>query len=149
MGKFSRKTDAGSSEPGFFRGLFDPIRRVNLDRWLEDCGRFWWALIALNLSKTLFAARGRRGRWPCQSPSDSGRAWETTCEAKALWNNPARFRRVCPILKKAPDGRWVCSANTADVRPFWGRAAAWFGGAAIALSVAGTILYFVFLRIVG
>jgi hypothetical protein len=56
---------------------------------------------------------------------------------------------VCPILKKAPDGRWVCSVDTADVRPFWGRAAAWFGGAAIVLFVAGTILAFGYLRIVG
>ena len=118
-------------------------------RWLGDWGRFWWALAALNLSKTLFVARRRRSRCPCQSPSDSGLAWKTGCEAMASWNSPARFRRVCPLLKKAPGGSWVCSVNAAEVRPFWGRAAAWFGGAVVALCFVCVVLSFGFLRTVG
>jgi hypothetical protein len=64
------------------------------------------------------------------------------------WHRPARFRQVCPLLVTTPQGL-RCSANAADVRPFWMRAAAWFGGTALAIYLAGAICVFVFLRIVG
>jgi len=117
--------------------------------WLGDFGRFWWALAALNLSKTIFVIRGRRSQCPCQNPSDSGRAWETGCDAAAYWNSPVRFRRVCPLLRMAPDGRWRCSVDTAGVRPFWLLAAGWTGGAAASVYVGCVLLAFVFLHTVG
>jgi hypothetical protein len=116
---------------------------------MGDWSRLLWALIALNLSKTLWVVRGRRSRCPCQHPSDSGRAWETGCDAAAFWNYPARFRRACPLLKKAPDGRWMCSVDAANVRPFWARAAAWGGGTVVVLYLAFAIFGFAFLRAVG
>ncbi len=107
---------------------------------------FWWELIALNARKTFSRWRGRRAR--CQAPSDSGRAFETHCEACALWNEPRRFRRVCPLLASTPDG-WRCSVNAADVRPFWGRALGYYGGTLAGLYVVGTIAVFVVLHSAG
>ncbi len=141
--------EADRDETGFLRSLFDRIRPPAIGAWLGDLGRFWWALAALNLSKTVYVIRGRRSRCPCQHPSDSGRAWETGCDAAAYWNDPARFRRVCPLLKKAPDGRWRCSVDAAGVRPFWLRAAAWTGGAMATLYVGCVLLAFAFLHAVG
>jgi hypothetical protein len=65
------------------------------------------------------------------------------------WADPLRFRRLCPLLRRNPDGEWRCSVNTADVRPFWGRAFAYLGGALVALFLAGTVGAFVFYRAVG
>ena len=136
-------------ETGFLRSLFDRIRPAVIGAWLGDLGRFWWALAALNLSKTVFVIRGRRSRCPCQNPSDSGRAWETGCDPAAFWNDPARFRRVCPLLKRAPNGHWRCSVDTAGVRPFWLRAGAWTGGTVAALYLGCILLAFAFLHAVG
>ena len=115
---------------------------------MADFFRFWWSLVSLNGRKTAFRLRRGRGRCPCQSPSDSGRAGVTHCEEAAMWNKPARLRRVCPHLRQGPDG-WRCGVNTADVRPFWGRAAAWFGGAAVAAYLVAALSAFVYLRSIG
>jgi hypothetical protein len=136
-------------ETGFLRRQFGRIRHGAARGWLGDWSRFWWTLIALNLSKTLYVVRGRRTRCPCQHPSDSGRAWETGCDAAAFWNSPARFRRVCPVFKRAPDGQWRCSVDAANVRPFWIRAAAWSGGFAVVLYLVCAVFAFAFLRAVG
>ncbi len=114
--------------------------------WLADFFLFCWGLFYWNARKTLFRWRG--GRCPCQNPSDSGRALETTCDACLHWHQPARFRRVCPLLVTTPNGL-RCSANTKDVRPFWGRAAGFYGGALVASWVAAVLIVFILLRGIG
>jgi hypothetical protein len=114
--------------------------------WLADFFRFCWGLFYWNLRKTVFRWRG--GRCPCQNPSDSGRALETTCDACLHWRQPARFRRVCPLLVITPDGL-RCSANTNEVRPFWGRAAGFYSGALVASCLAAVLMVFAFLRGIG
>jgi hypothetical protein len=97
---------------------------------LADALLVFWALIYWNARKTRFRQRG--GRCPCQSPSDSGRGGETRCEAAQTLHAPGRFRVACPLLARTPGG-WMCSADTARVRPFWGRAA----GLLATLALAG------------
>jgi hypothetical protein len=116
--------------------------------WLADFFRLAGGLLYWNTRKSWFQLRRGRVRCPCQSPSDSGRAFETQCEACLHWASTARFRRVCPLLVQTPKG-WRCSANTADVRPFWGRAFAYYGGALGAVYLSAAIVVFVFLRTVG
>jgi hypothetical protein len=116
--------------------------------WLADFFRFAWGLVYWNTRKSWFQFRRGRGRCPCQSPSDSGRAFETDCEACIPWAKPARFRRVCPLLVDTPDGL-RCSVNTADVRPFWGRAALFYGGIAGTIYTIAVLGVFIFLRTVG
>ncbi|HYD83675.1 MAG TPA: hypothetical protein VEA63_06470, partial [Opitutus sp.] len=116
--------------------------------WLADFFRFAWGLLYWNTRKTWFQLRRGRSPCPCQSPSDSGRAYETGCDACLSWDKSARFRRVCPLLVETPDGL-RCSANTADVRPFWGRAFGVYGGTAAALYLGGALAVFIFLRTVG
>lgn len=113
---------------------------------MHDFLQFWWELIALNTRKTVFRVRG--GRAPCQAQIDSGRALETHCEACALWNKPGRFSRVCPLLAWTDDG-WRCSVDAADVRPFWGRALAYYGGALAVFYVVATIAAFALFREAG
>lgn len=100
------------------------------------------------MRKTWFRLRRGRSACPCQHPSDSGRARETQCDACVTWRRPARFRRVCPLLVDTPAGL-RCAANTADVRPFWGRAFGYYGGALLGLYGAGALAVFIFLRAVG
>jgi len=52
---------------------------------------------------------------------------KTGCEACMGWNRPARFKRICPLLKQHEKGTWVCSVNASEVRPFWGRAFGYYG----------------------
>ena len=47
------------------------------------------------------------------------------------------------------DNYFNCSADTADVRPFWGRALLAYGGTLAGLYAAGVLATFVFLRIIG
>lgn len=115
---------------------------------MSDFFRFWWGLLYWNSRKLGFVLRRRRGRCPCQCPSDSGRAWETTCDAAVSWNRPERFRRVCPDFRIGPSG-WRCAVNTAAVRPYWRRAAACFGGAAAGLYLSAALAFFVLLRATG
>lgn len=64
------------------------------------------------------------------------------------WARPADFRRVCPLLVQTPEGL-RCAANTADVRPFWGRAFGFYGGLGLSLYLAAALTLFAFLRTVG
>lgn len=116
--------------------------------WLADLFRLVWGLVYWNLRKSWFRLRRGRARCPCQNPSDSGRAFETNCEACLHWEKPARFRRVCPLLVETPDGL-RCSADTADVRPFWGRALGYYGGSLATVYLTAALVVFVFLRAVG
>jgi hypothetical protein len=117
--------------------------------WIGDFFRLGWALFYWNARKTWYRLRGPgRARCPCQNYSDSGRALETQCDAAVFWRKPARFRRVCPLFVETPAG-WRCSANAAEVRPFWARAAGFYGGAALAAYLAGTLAVFGVLRAVG
>jgi hypothetical protein len=95
--------------------------------WISDVFHTIWALFYWNARKTVFRLRGRRGLAPCHNPSDSGAAMKTGCEACMGWNKPARFSRVCPLLRQHENGSWVCSVDAADVRPFWGRVFAYSG----------------------
>ena len=117
--------------------------------WLNDTGRLYWGFLELNLRKTLFRRGRGRVRCPCQNPSDSGRAFETSCDAVTPWSKPERFRRLCPLLRKAPDGRWMCSVDTAAVRPFWGRAFATAARTAAVAYLCATLLAFLLFRVVG
>lgn len=116
--------------------------------WLADFFRFVWALFYWNGRKSVFRLRGRQGVPPCQSASDSGRALETHCDACALWDHPARFQRVCPLLVATPNGL-LCSADAADVRPFWGRAFRYCGLGLGSTYVALTLAAFIALRVIG
>ena len=133
------------------RGLFRRVARApaEIAGWCGDLGRLAAGFLTLNLRKTLFRRGGGRFRCPCQNPSDSGRAWDTSCDAMLSWSSPARFRRLCPLLRQNPEGEWRCSVNTADVRPFWGRAFGAFGGTAIALYLIGTLAAFLFFHFIG
>lgn len=124
-----------------------PVRQAL--EWLGDLGRLSWGLAYWNLRKTAFRARGASGAAPCQHPSDSGRAHRTACEACLGWRSAARFRRLCPLLEVAADGRRLCSVDAAGVRPFWGRAALWYGGTASVLGLTAVIGAFAGLRAIG
>lgn len=114
--------------------------------WLTDGLRLAGGLPYWNLRKSFFLLRGRRGNNPCQNPSDPDVAGSIRCEACLHWEQPARFRRVCPLLSKR-DGEWRCAAGRDDVRPFWDRALlGWIAGPAL-LYLAGTLLVFGILRI--
>jgi tetratricopeptide (TPR) repeat protein len=117
--------------------------------WIADLCRLAWGLLYWNTAKTRFRLRGGRGRCPCQSPSDSGRAMETACEASLSWERPERFRRVCPLLARNAAGELRCSVNTTDVRPFWGRALLICGGTLAAAYITCTLGYFTLQRFIG
>jgi hypothetical protein len=119
---------------------------VPMPGWLADFFRFWWGLLYWNARKTVFRWRG--GACPCQSPSDSGHALETACDACISWQRPERFQRVCPLLEATADGL-RCSAETNEVRPFWGRAIGYYGGAFGAVYLVGAIGAFALLRGIG
>jgi hypothetical protein len=116
--------------------------------WLADLFRLIWGLVYWNLRKAWFRLRRGRARCPGQSLSDSGQAFETMCEASLQWDKPTRFRHVCPLLVPTKDGL-RCSVNTADVRPFWGRALGWYGGTLLAIYLTGALGVFAFLRTIG
>jgi hypothetical protein len=116
---------------------------------LGDLGRLSWGLLYWNSRKSFFRMRGASGQPPCQHPSDSGRAGETGCEALRGWRDPAAFRRMCPLLTTAPNGRRVCSVAAADVRPFWGRAIAAYSALAAFLALAAVLGVFVSYRLIG
>jgi hypothetical protein len=118
-----------------------------LTGWIGDFFRFWWALFYWNTRKTWFRLRGaHRDDCPCQNVSDSGLALQTRCDAIIHWHQPARFRRVCPLLKETPDG-WRCSVEAEGVRPFWGRAALHAAGLLLAFYLAGTVVAYAGLRV--
>ncbi len=116
--------------------------------WLADIFRLYWALIYWNTRKSWFSLRRGRVACPCQAKSDSGRAYETRCEASITWNRAGRFHRVCPYLQHAPGGLF-CGANTSEVRPFWGRAARIYGITLLSIYLTGAVGVFVVLRTIG
>lgn len=116
--------------------------------WLLDFFRLAWGFLYWNLRKTVYHRNWTR-RCPCQHPSDSGLAQETACAAVLYWNKPARFRRLCPLLERSAGGEWRCSVNRAEVRPFWGRAFAFYGTSVVTLYLLAALGVFVFLRGVG
>ncbi len=115
---------------------------------LADLFRLAWGLLYWNVRKWRFQLGRGRSACPCQCPSDSGRPLETRCEACVHWHQPLHFRRVCPLLVATSDGP-RCSADTLAVRPFWGRAGAWYGGTLLALYLSVALVVFAFLRGVG
>lgn len=115
--------------------------------WIADFFRFVWALFYWNGRKTLFRLRPG-SRCPCQSVSDSGRAFETNCDACVMWARPGRFRRVCPLLVETPHGL-RCSVDAADVRPFWGRALRYYGTGLGTAYLLATLVLFAALRDIG
>jgi hypothetical protein len=116
--------------------------------WFADSFRFAWALLYWNTRKSWFRFRRGRSPCPCQAVSDSGRAYETMCEACWGWDKAERFKRVCPLLVRTPDGL-RCSVNTADVRPFWGITIRYYGGTLLGIYAALVITVFGFLRTIG
>lgn len=63
---------------------------------------------------------------------------ETGCDPSLLLNRQSRFRHVCPLLKQNAAGQWLCSVDTPDVRPFWTRAFALYGGALVLAFIIAT-----------
>lgn len=117
--------------------------------WITDLFLLGWGALSWNTRKTWHVLRGRRSRSPCQVSSDSGRAYETGCEAVTHFHSPGRFRTVCPLLKRRADGAWVCSVNTEDIRPFWGRGLLLLSGGVAAAYVLATLLAFGFFTAIG
>lgn len=117
------------------------------NRW-TDALRFWGALIHWNLRKTWFVLCGRPRRAPCQDRSDADRPGGSRCLAAVHWHDPAAFRRVCPLLQQTAAG-WRCSVASRDVRPFWGRMLAWYGGALLGLFLLVTCSVWGLLRLTG
>lgn len=107
--------------------------------WTTDLIRIAWGLFFWNARKTVYSARRNKSVCPCQTQSDSGLAGETGCEPALLFEKPARFRHVCPLLKANGNGEIKCSVNTAGVRPFWGRF----------LIVYGSIIFLSYMLCVG
>ncbi len=117
--------------------------------WIADMFRFGTGLFYWNARKSWFQIRrGGQSRCPCQSPSDSGEAFVTHCDASLGWSKPQRFRRVCPLLVATPAGL-RCSVSRDQVRPFWGRALGWYAGASLSLYILGAVSVFALLRGVG
>lgn len=117
--------------------------------WIEDFGRLVWSLFYWNTRKTIYRWRRGRGHCPCQNPSDSGEPLRTGCDAAVAWNRPARFRRVCPLLRQNETGYWVCSVRAAEVRPFWGRVLAYVAGSTGTVVLVGVLGVFTLMRVIG
>ncbi len=111
-----------------------------------DAARTAFGFIYWNARKHAYVRRGRQGRCPCQNPSDDSIPGHVRCNAVLLWHSPERFQRVCPLLVRADNG-WCCKVSSQGVRPFWGRAAAWYGGTLLAVYVAAVLTVTVFLRV--
>jgi hypothetical protein len=114
--------------------------------WIGDFFRFWWALFYWNARKTWFRLQGaHRDSCPCQNYSDSGHALDSRCSAITHWQEPARFRRICPLLTETKDG-WRCGVDAERVRAFWGRALLFGGGTLLAVYLTGSVAVFAFLH---
>lgn len=113
--------------------------------WLADTLRLAWGFLYWNLRKTLYVARSRSGRCPCQNESDDSVPGRVRCDAVLFLHEPGRFRRVCPLLV-ATDQGWRCSVHATQVRPFWGRALRAGLLAASGTYVAATLVAFAALR---
>ncbi len=117
--------------------------------WISDFFRLAWGFLYWNTRKTVYRLRQTRGTCPCQHPSDSGRAGETGCAAVAHWKSPARFQRLCPLLRQNQTGAWRCSVDRREAKPFWGRAGRFYGSALLIVYLTTTLTAFVFLRQIG
>ena len=114
--------------------------------WISDFFRFWWALFYWNARKTWFRLHGaHRDSCPCQNFSDSGHALDSRCEAVVPWQNPGRFKRICPLLTETGEG-WRCGVDAERVRPFWGRAGAYVTVTLLILYLLGSVTVFAVLR---
>ncbi len=117
--------------------------------FLGDIARLYWAAVYWNLRKTFFRLGRTRGQCPCQHHSDSGLAGETACIAIVHWHDPAKFRRVCPLLQQRPDKLWRCSVNAAEVRPFWLRAVRLYAGTLLVFLLIAVLATFGLMRGIG
>lgn len=117
------------------------------NRW-TDALRLPGALLYWNLRKTWHVLRGRRRRAPCQDRSDADRPGCSRCLAAVHWQDPAAFRRVCPLLVRT-DAGWRCGVASREVRPFWGRVFAWYGGGLAGLFLLITLSAWGLLRLTG
>ncbi len=117
--------------------------------WLADTFRLLWGALYWNARKTCHVLGGRRGHAPCQVASDSGRAGQTACEAALHYASPGRHRVVCPLLVRRPDGAWICSVDSPQVRPFWARGILLLTAAALLAFAVSTALAFGALRTLG
>ncbi len=124
-------------------------RREFVLGWILDLFRILWGFLFWNSRKTLFRLRRGRGRCPCQNPSDSGAGGKTGCDPSLLFAKPIRFRAVCPLLKPNAEGLLMCSVDTKDVRPFWGRVGLAGLAAALLLYTTGVLTMFGVMRQVG
>lgn len=122
-----------------------PVFTRRAASWLTDYFRLGWASLYWNARKSSFVRRDRRGACPCFHPSDDPIPGRVRCRAVLMWNDPARFRRVCPLLAQTEHG-WCCSVASADVRPFWGRAAKAWGASLAGVYLVAVLLAFAFLR---
>jgi len=117
--------------------------------WTADVFRILWGFLYWNSRKSVYRLGRSRGRCPCQNRSDSGRAGETGCDPSRFFAEPARFRVVCPLLKRNDEGLLRCSVDREKVRPFWGRVFVALGVTLLAFYFAGVMAVFGFLRQVG
>lgn len=116
--------------------------------WLFDSLRFAGAMFYWNTLKSLFLLRKRTGHCPCQNISDDSIPGHVRCDAILHWHAPARFQRICPLLVNTPDG-WRCSVHAREVKPFWGRVVRWCALSLLIFYLAGIVVAFVGLRVVG
>ena len=116
--------------------------------WLTDACRLPWQLLYWNVRKSAFVLRGRRGTCPCQEVVDPRSQSGVQCKALYAWNEPARFRCVCPLLVRGADS-WHCSARLGEIRPFWGRALLILATATVAVYLLGVSAVFLGLRAAG
>lgn len=116
--------------------------------WLRDSFRLIGGFVYWNTRKSTYVARDRRGRCPCQNPSDDNIPGRVRCDAVALWHRPERFRQVCPLLVRTEHG-WCCSVTHREVRPFWGRALGGLGAMLLAAYLIGALAVWSGLRLTG
>lgn len=116
--------------------------------WIADFFRFCWGLFYWNARKAWYRASPDRRSCPCQSPSDSGKAFETDCDASQSWAHRRQFRHLCPLLVETADG-FRCSVDTRQVRPFWGRALLFGLGGALLSYLLAALLVFGILQAIG
>jgi len=113
----------------------------------RDWLRFAPEIVRLNLAKTRHRLGLRRHATgasprpaPCQSASDSGLARDTRCEACHRFDHARLYRHVCPdLVFLGGDAR--CARDSADIRPYWGRA---FAQLALTFASVWLALAFVF-----
>lgn len=117
--------------------------------YISDSVRLAWGLIYWNIRKSAYRISGRRRPPPCQNPSDSGKAMQTRCEGCVSWDQPRRFRKVCPLLVENPDGQLRCSVDDREVRPYWGRFLRYYGGVFASLYLVCGIGLYAYLRSIG